>query len=112
MNVPNFKEFGYAVTGFSGESQEFDGNGSYIRFQTGGGSFGANNGLVGMPVPGTPVATDQVAYGHAQSAPIATQPVLGPKPPFRTDVACQTSPVPDLNGPAATPGPPSPAAVP
>jgi phospholipid/cholesterol/gamma-HCH transport system substrate-binding protein len=112
VNVPNFKEFGYAVTGFAGESQEFDGNGSYIRFQTGGGSFGANNGLVGMPVPGTPVATDQVAYGHAQSVPIATQPVLGPKPPFRTDVACQTSPVPDLNGPAATPGPPSPAAVP
>ena len=112
VNVPNYKEFGYAVTGFAGETQEFDGNGSYIRFQTGGGSFGANDGLVGMPVPGTPVVTDQVAYGRAQAPPLATQPVLGPKPPFRTDVACQTNPIPNLNGPAGAPGPPSPAAVP
>jgi phospholipid/cholesterol/gamma-HCH transport system substrate-binding protein len=111
-NVPNFKEFGYAVTGFAGETQDFDGNGSYIRFQTGGGSFGTNGGLVGMPVPGTPVPTDQVSYGHAQSAPIATQPVLGAKPPYRTDVACSNNPIPDLNGPAAAPGPPTPAAVP
>lgn len=111
-NVPNYKEFGYALTGFAGETQNFDGNGSYIRFQTGGGSFGGNQGLVGMPVPNTPVPTDQVAYGHAQSPPLATQPVLGAKPAYREDVACHTSAIPDLNGPAAAPGPPSPAAVP
>jgi hypothetical protein len=37
---------------------------------------------------------------------------MGPKPPFNTNVACQNNPVPDLNGPAAAIGPPSPAAIP
>ncbi|MBM3667304.1 MAG: MCE family protein [Actinobacteria bacterium] len=111
-NVPNYKEFGYAVSGFAGEAQNFDGNGSYIRFQTGGGSFGTNDGLVGMPVPGAGLPTDTVNYGHAQSAPLGNQPVLGSKPPYRTDVACSSNPIPDLNGPAAAVGPPSPEAVP
>ena len=33
-------------------------------------------------------------------------------PPFRMDVPCYTQAVPDLNGPAAAIGPPSPEAVP
>ena len=111
-NVPNYKEFGYAVTGFAGETQNYDGNGPYIRFQTGGGSFGANNGLVSMPVPGAGLPTDLVAYGRAQEAPVATQPVLGPKPAYNDQIACYTNPIPDLNGPTAVPGPPTPVAVP
>ena len=109
--VPNFKEFGYAVTGFAGETEDFDGNGPYLRFQTGGGTFGANNGLVSSPVPGGGFQ-DDVAFGRAQSPPLATQPVMGTKPPFRTDVPCYVNAIPDLNGPAAAPGPPSPVAVP
>ncbi len=104
-------KFGYAVTGLAGETQDFDGNGPYIRFQTGGGSFGTNGGLVSSPNAGGGFR-DEVMYGRAQSAPLATQPVQGSKPPFRTDTPCYVNPIPDLNGPAAAPGPPSPAAVP
>ena len=35
--VPNYKEFFQSLVGLSGESQNFDGNGNYTRFQTGGG---------------------------------------------------------------------------
>jgi phospholipid/cholesterol/gamma-HCH transport system substrate-binding protein len=111
-NVPNYKEFGYAVTGFAGETQNFDGNGAYIRFQTGGGDFGGNDGLVNMPVPGAGFPKDAVVWGRTQAEPLATQPMMGAKPPYRTDVACHTNPIPNLNGPAATPGPPSPEAAP
>ena len=34
----NYKEFFYALVGLAGEGQNFDGNGMYVRFQTGGGS--------------------------------------------------------------------------
>ena len=37
-NVENYKEFFQALVGLSGESQNFDGNGTYTRFQTGGGA--------------------------------------------------------------------------
>ena len=36
---PNFREFFYGTVQLAGESQDFDGNGSYVRFQAGGGSF-------------------------------------------------------------------------
>ena len=36
--VENYKEFFYTLVGLSGEGQNFDGNGMYVRFQTGGGS--------------------------------------------------------------------------
>ncbi|HZA58484.1 MAG TPA: MlaD family protein [Solirubrobacterales bacterium] len=111
-NVPNYKEFGYALTGFAGEMQNFDANGAYLRFQTGGGDWGGNNGLVQADVPGAGLPTDTVAYGRAQAEPIATQPLLGAKPTYNDSVACHTNPVPDLDGPVAGPGPASPRGVP
>ena len=36
--VENYKEFFYTLVGLSGEGQNFDGNGMYVRFQTGGGA--------------------------------------------------------------------------
>ncbi len=33
---------------------------------------------------------------------------MGNKPPYRTDVPCYVNAIPDLNGPAAAIGPPSP----
>ena len=35
--IENYKEFWQTMTALSGESQNFDGNGPYTRFQTGGG---------------------------------------------------------------------------
>ena len=101
--VPNYKEFGYAVAGFAGESQGFDGNGPYLRLQSGGGPV-----PVQANQPGGGFEND-VLYGALPDAPIGTRPVLGAKPPYRTDVPCFVNQIPDLNGPAAAQGPPSPA---
>ena len=91
----NYKEFFYALVGLTGESQNFDGNGSYVRFAPGGGaqtvSLGSGAGAV---------------YGNANAAPLGTRPAFpGKRPPYRPDVPCHTSPRPDLNGPAAAKGP-------
>ncbi|HXF00276.1 MAG TPA: MlaD family protein [Solirubrobacterales bacterium] len=115
---PNIRELFYGVTQLAGESQAFDGNGPMVRFQAGGGPQ-----LVKMPNPhgGTfGGVKNNVLWAHNIAAPIATRPRLpvgttGPRvdpPPFRMDVPCYTQAVPDINGPAADPGPPSPEAVP
>mgnify|MGYP001275454196 CR=1 FL=1 len=54
----------------------------------------------------------ETLYGRAPSVPLGSQPVSGSKPPFRTDVPCYVSPVPDVNGPRGAVGPASPAALP
>jgi phospholipid/cholesterol/gamma-HCH transport system substrate-binding protein len=102
-NGPNYREFFYAATGLAGESQNFDGNGPYVRFQSGGGPV-----LTHAAQPGGGFENDQI-YGNAIAAPLASQPALGGLPQYRTDVPCSANDIPDLNGPAAAPGPPSPA---
>jgi phospholipid/cholesterol/gamma-HCH transport system substrate-binding protein len=107
---PNFREFFYGVTQLAGESQGFDGNGPFVRFQAGG---GPQRVRMANPNP-VPIPGNSVLWGNNISEPLATRPRLpaGGKPPFRMDVPCYTQEVPDLNGPAAAPGPPSPEAVP
>jgi phospholipid/cholesterol/gamma-HCH transport system substrate-binding protein len=109
---PNIRELFYGAAQLAGESQGFDGNGPFVRFQAGGGPQ-----LVRMPNPrGQPFGgvKNDVLYAHNIAAPIATRPRLpvGGKPPFRMDVPCHTQAVPEINGPAAALGPPSPEAVP
>ncbi len=106
--VPNYKEFGYTVTGLAGESQPFDGNGPSLRFFSAGGAVPA-----GGPVPNLRLSTggpppQEALWGGSTVPPIGTKPVTSSKPPFRTDVACQSNPIPDLNGPAADQGPADP----
>lgn len=107
---PNYREFFYASAGLAGESANFDGNGIYLRFQPGGGPFSVNtpnpSGAKGVP-PFVPPA-DQL-YGHNIAQPLATRPALTGMPVIRSDVPCFKSQRPDLNGPAAAAGPPSPA---
>jgi phospholipid/cholesterol/gamma-HCH transport system substrate-binding protein len=101
--VPNFKEFGYAAASFAGESQTFDGNGPYLRFQSGGGT-----NLVTSAQPGGGFEGETL-FGRAPLAPTGSQPVTsGSPPPFRTDVPCHLNAIPDLNGPAGAVGPASP----
>lgn len=104
---PNYREFFYSAVQQAGESQLFDGNGSFVRFQAGGGPT-----LTRVDNPkGSPGNSSLWAFNI--SPPIATRPAL-PKegrPPFRPDVPCHKNPVPDLNGPAAAQGPPDPEAV-
>ena len=101
--VPNFKEFGYAASQLAGALQNFDGNGPYLRASAGNGPVTATGAQPG----GGPA--NELFVAHMPAAPIGTRPLMGPKPTFNTQVACQNNPVPDLNGPGAAVGPPSPA---
>lgn len=113
--VENYKEFGYAAADLAGESASFDGNGPYLRFFSAGGPVPS-----GGPVPNQRVSIPGGSAGRdtfwsasaAPGGPIGTRPVTSATPPFRTDVACQNNPIPDLNGPAAAQGPPDPAPYP
>jgi phospholipid/cholesterol/gamma-HCH transport system substrate-binding protein len=113
--VPNFKEFGYAVANLAGESGFFDGNGPILRFFSAGGPVASGGPVPNLraPVPGGGPQRDALWAGTAvPGGTIGTRPVASGAPPFRTDVACQSNPIPDLNGPAATQGPPDPANFP
>jgi phospholipid/cholesterol/gamma-HCH transport system substrate-binding protein len=106
---PNIREFFYSFAQLAGESQGFDGNGSYVRFQAGGGPS-----LVKMENPGGGSQNTSL-WAHNISDPLGTRPTLlglNKQPPFRMDVPCFKNAAPDINGPASAVGPPDPRAVP
>ena len=103
---PNIRELFYSTVQLAGESQLFDGSGSFVRFQAGGGPT-----LTRMDNPGGGFQNKSI-WAHNISPPLGTRPVVtGDVPPFRQDVACFKNAVPDLNGPLAAQGPPDPEAV-
>ncbi len=100
---PNYREFFYSTVQLAGESQLFDGSGSFVRFQAGGGPT-----LTQMTNPGGGFRNETL-WSHNISPPIGSRPVVtGKVPPFRSDVPCYKNAVPDLNGPLARSGPPDP----
>jgi phospholipid/cholesterol/gamma-HCH transport system substrate-binding protein len=105
VGAPNYREFFYAAANQAGESQGFDGNGSYLRFQTGGGPV-----MTTAPQPGGGFE-NQAVFGNTIEPPLGTRPALpAAKPPVNADFPCHQNPLPDING-AAPVGPPSPQAV-
>jgi phospholipid/cholesterol/gamma-HCH transport system substrate-binding protein len=95
--IPNYKEFFQTLVGLSGESQNFDGNGQYTRFQPGGGDQTVSTGQV--PGIGS-------LFANAISAPLGTRPAFpGQRPPYRRDLACHRNPRPDLDSAAIGGGP-------
>jgi len=112
--VPNFKEFGYAAVNLAGDGVLFAGNGPALRLFAAGGPTPAGGPVPNLrsPVPGAVSTRGNALWGGSTTPPIGTRPGLGSKPPFRTDVACQSNSIPDLNGPLAAEGPPDPAAYP
>jgi len=95
--VENYKEAFYSFVGLAGEGQNFDGNGSYVRFNVNGGdqtvSLGPGNNL-----------TQKVFSNYVKPA-LGTRPAYpGKKPPYKPDAPCYKQKLPDVNG-AAT-GPP------
>jgi phospholipid/cholesterol/gamma-HCH transport system substrate-binding protein len=104
---PNFREFFYSTVNLAGESQGFDGNGPFVRFQAGGGPD-----LVRMANPSGGPQNSSI-WGHNIAAPLGTRPRLpvAGMPPFRMDVPCFKNAIPDLNGPAGAVGPPDPVKV-
>jgi phospholipid/cholesterol/gamma-HCH transport system substrate-binding protein len=98
--IENYKEFWQTLTGLSGESQNFDGNGSYTRFQTGGGS---NFVSTGQTLGG---GSSSVQYGNAIVQPIGARPARpASRPPYNRNFACYKNTIPDINGAATTSGP-------
>jgi len=93
----------FAAVGLAGSAQSFDGNGPFIRFQTGGGPISVN-----MTDPVETGIFKQL-YGTTPTPTLGTTPAAGTQPALDGSKLCHTQDVPDLNGPAATPGPPSPA---
>jgi phospholipid/cholesterol/gamma-HCH transport system substrate-binding protein len=90
----NYKEFFWALVALAGEGQNFDGNGMYVRFQTGGGSQSISMGTEG-------VGSGEV-FGNNVAVPLGNRPFYpGKRPPYRPDVPCHTNELPNLNGPAA-----------
>jgi virulence factor Mce-like protein len=90
----NYKDFFYAMVGLAGEGQNFDGNGGYVRFQTGGGTQGIS---LGTGNQGTPPQ-----FGGLPTPPLGNRPRYpGKLPPYKPDEPCYRQQLPDLNGPAA-----------
>jgi virulence factor Mce-like protein len=95
--LANYKEFWGAMVGLSGESENFDGNGAYVRFQPGGGADTVALGTAGSPT-GTLV-------GSVPSPVLGAQPKFpGKRPPYNSSVPCYKSKIPNVNGPAGAVG--------
>ncbi|MHB2001418.1 MAG: MlaD family protein [Solirubrobacteraceae bacterium] len=95
---PDYQEFFYTLTGLDGIGQNFDGNGIFPRFLTGG------NGhlLVSEPtsIVGVGKSEGVKLIGNAAELPEGTAPAF-PKsePPYEPLIACDTQKLPNLNGP-------------
>jgi phospholipid/cholesterol/gamma-HCH transport system substrate-binding protein len=97
--LENYKGFWQSLVGLSGEGQNFDGNGQYVRFQPGGGATTLSTGTSNF---GT-----EPLFANALAAPIGTRPAYpGRRPPYMPNAPCYKQQPPDLNGPAAAVGPP------
>jgi phospholipid/cholesterol/gamma-HCH transport system substrate-binding protein len=83
----NYEEFFQSLVSLTGESQNFDGNGSYVRFQAGGGS-----NQVQTPVVGT-----SPLFANATLPPLGSRPAKTAKPPYKGNVPCHKNPVPNLS---------------
>ena len=95
---PNYKEFWQAMVGLAGESQNFDGNGSYVRFQVGGGTNTVALGSTG--------STTGKLVGSAPAPVLGVRPKYpGKRPPYNASVPCYKSKIPNVNGPAGAGGP-------
>jgi phospholipid/cholesterol/gamma-HCH transport system substrate-binding protein len=90
----NYKEFFWGLVGLAGEGQNFDGNGMYVRFQTGGGSQQISLG--------NSSTNSGEQFGNLVAAPLGNRPFDPRKrSPYRPDVPCYTQELPDLTGPAS-----------
>jgi virulence factor Mce-like protein len=94
----NYKEFWQTMVGLAGESQNFDGNGSYVRFQPGGGADTVALGGKGSPTG--------LLVGSSPSKVLGVRPRYpGKRPPYVSSVPCYKSQPPNINGPMSAAGP-------
>lgn len=98
---PSYREFLFTLADLAGVTQNFDGNGNYLRLQPGGGGT-----LLKLENPKGHFSVDKQEWSRSATVPIGVQPQLGGRPPKKPGVPCYTNPVPDLNGPLSQVGPP------
>ena len=84
-----YQELFQTAVGLASFSQNFDGNGRYVRSQAGGGNIRIQTASV--PGQGS-------LFGNAVLQPLGTRPAWpGQAPPLRSDVACARNPATNLN---------------
>jgi phospholipid/cholesterol/gamma-HCH transport system substrate-binding protein len=97
---PNYRDFWRLLSDFAGASQNFDGNGPYVRAQGGGGPV-----LLEELNPTLENVPQQHQFSRAAEVPLGTQPQVEGQPEARPQVRCQTNPVPDINSGPGEVGP-------
>jgi phospholipid/cholesterol/gamma-HCH transport system substrate-binding protein len=101
--LTNYQEFFQTLVGLAGESQNFDGNGSYTRFMSGGGAYSVHTDPVLGQKDGR---TDpSPLFGSATAPPVGTRPARGGKPPYKPNAPCYKQKAPDLNSAKIGAGP-------
>lgn len=98
--VENYKEFFYTLVALAGEGQNFDGNGMYVRFQTGGGSQSVSLGSA--------TTSSGQLFGNNVAVPLGNRPFYpGKRSPYKPKATCYKQRRPDLMGPASAKTPPT-----
>jgi phospholipid/cholesterol/gamma-HCH transport system substrate-binding protein len=94
---PNYRDFWRLLTDFASASQNFDGNGPYVRAQGGGGPY-----ILEESNPTFKLPPLEHQFTRSTEPPLGVQPQLQGQPEAHPEVRCETNPVPDINsGPAA-----------
>lgn len=102
---PAYLDFLDSAVNTAGAAANFDGNGSYLRVQAGGGD------VLGQMTNPAPTNGNNILFGNTIEPVLGTQPPLPAgqtPPPFEPGEPCFQSEPADLNGPVATPGAPLP----
>jgi ABC-type transporter Mla subunit MlaD len=95
--LKDYQELLQSAVGIASASQNFDGNGRYVRSTVGGGSDRVQTGS--LPGAGP-------LYGNAVLPPLGTRPAFDAKKPvIQRAVACDTQKAPDLNSATTGTGP-------
>jgi hypothetical protein len=97
---PNYRDFWYWLSDFASASQNFDGNGPYVRAQGGGGQY-----LLEEFNPTLGNIPQQHQFTRSIEPPLGVQPQLGGAPEAKPEVRCDTNPVPDVNSGLGEVGP-------
>jgi ABC-type transporter Mla subunit MlaD len=96
---PNYRDFWYLLSNLAGASQNFDGNGPFVRAQAGGGPY-----LIEEFNPTFENPPQKHQFARSIEPPLGVQPQLEGAPAAHPDVRCETNPVPNINSGPGQPG--------
>ena len=95
--APNYREFFYAMTAMAGASQGEDGNGNFLRLAASGGPYTVESGQTNY------FGNVDTGFASMAAKPLRTRPYYpNAVPQLQRKVACDTQPVPDVNGTDST----------